>query len=250
MSPTTQQPRAARDKRAPIFGRVLVGIDDTPESLEAARQAATLATGPVTLLSAYDLTATVVGAGMAPAPPLHLDEKPIRDRAEAALEDARQEIAPIGPRLKIARGRPWEALLDEIAAEHFPLVTVGSHDAGRAKGILIGSTATELIHKAPCSVLVARKPLKGEFPGLIVAGVDGSKEAAVADAVAEALAERFDARVDRHENVPDPVNALVEAGMEADLLVVGSRGLHGVKALGSVSERVAHKARCSVLVVR
>ena len=30
----------------------------------------------------------------------------------------------------------------------------------------------------------------------------------------------------------------------------GSRGLHGVKALGSVSERVAHRAACSVLVVR
>ena len=37
---------------------------------------------------------------------------------------------------------------------------------------------------------------------------------------------------------------------DADLLVVGSRGLHGVRALGSVSERVAHRAPCSVLVVR
>lgn len=36
----------------------------------------------------------------------------------------------------------------------------------------------------------------------------------------------------------------------AHLAVVGSRGLHGVKALGSVSERVAHDAACSVLVVR
>ena len=35
-----------------------------------------------------------------------------------------------------------------------------------------------------------------------------------------------------------------------DLVVIGSRGLHGLKALGSVSERVAHQAECSVLVVR
>jgi nucleotide-binding universal stress UspA family protein len=28
----------------------------------------------------------------------------------------------------------------------------------------------------------------------------------------------------------------------ADLLVIGSRGLHGIAALGSVSERVAHQA--------
>ena len=44
--------------------------------------------------------------------------------------------------------------------------------------------------------------------------------------------------------------ATVDAAIEAELLVVGSRGLHGVKALGSVSERVAHEARCSVPVVR
>jgi nucleotide-binding universal stress UspA family protein len=36
----------------------------------------------------------------------------------------------------------------------------------------------------------------------------------------------------------------------ADPLAVGSRGLRGIRALGSVSERIAHEARCSVLVVR
>jgi nucleotide-binding universal stress UspA family protein len=47
-----------------------------------------------------------------------------------------------------------------------------------------------------------------------------------------------------------PVDALVAAAADADLLVVGSRGLHGLHALGSVSERVAHRAGCSALVVR
>jgi nucleotide-binding universal stress UspA family protein len=36
----------------------------------------------------------------------------------------------------------------------------------------------------------------------------------------------------------------------ASLVVLGSRGLTGVRALASVSERVAHHAPCSVLVVR
>lgn len=36
-----------------------------------------------------------------------------------------------------------------------------------------------------------------------------------------------------------------------DLMVVGHRGIHGVRRmLGSVSERVAHHAPCSVMVVR
>jgi nucleotide-binding universal stress UspA family protein len=45
-----------------------------------------------------------------------------------------------------------------------------------------------------------------------------------------------------------PVDAL--SRLDPDLLVVGSRGLQGLRSLGSVSERVAHEARCSVLVVR
>ena len=81
-------------------------------------------------------------------------------------------------------------------------------------------------------------------------GVDGSAEAALAENAARDLADRFDAQLERLESIPNPVTTLVEASREADLLVVGSRGLHGVKALGSVSERVAHEARCSVLVVR
>jgi len=47
-----------------------------------------------------------------------------------------------------------------------------------------------------------------------------------------------------------PAGELVEAARDVDVLVVGSRGLHGARALGSVSEQVAHEASCSVLVVR
>jgi nucleotide-binding universal stress UspA family protein len=42
---------------------------------------------------------------------------------------------------------------------------------------------------------------------------------------------------------------LTAASDSADLVVVGNRGLQGLKAIGSVSERVAHGARSSVLVV-
>lgn len=248
---TTVDLTAAEEATRRIFRRILVGIDDSPESLEAARQAAILATGPVKLIAAYerDLTHAIAGAGMAPVPPVHLDEAPVRERAEEALERARQELASTEALGKIVYGRAWEVLHYEIAREDDTLVAVGSHGAGRAKGIVIGSTATELLHKAPCSVLVARKPLNA-FPSSIVVGVDESWQGARADAVAHDLAERFGADLDRYENVPHPVSSLVEAAIEADLLVVGSRRLQGLKALGSVSERVAHEARCSVLVVR
>jgi len=48
------------------------------------------------------------------------------------------------------------------------------------------------------------------------------------------------------------VAALVEASREADLLIVGSRGLGGFSGmlLGSVSAQLAHHARCPVLIIR
>jgi nucleotide-binding universal stress UspA family protein len=249
MSTSISEFEIASYTRATIFRRILVGIDESPESLEAARQAAALATGPVTLLAAYDVTPLIAGTGMAPVPPMQLDETPLRDAAEQALEAAKGEFGPIETAAKIVKGRAWQELQHEIARTNNTLVVVGSHGAGRAKGILVGSTATELLHKAPSSVLVARKPLK-EFPSSIVVGVDDSFQGITAGAVASDLAKRFDAELKRCENVRHPVEFLVEASTEADLLVVGSRGLKGIKALGSVSERVAHEAKCSVLVVR
>lgn len=50
----------------------------------------------------------------------------------------------------------------------------------------------------------------------------------------------------------DPGTAIIEAAKDADLIVVGSRGLNPVQRilLGSVSSKVVHRATCDVLVVR
>ncbi|TLP60874.1 universal stress protein [Microbispora triticiradicis] len=65
---------------------------------------------------------------------------------------------------------------------------------------------------------------------------------------------------EKHPDVPlvesavfgHPVPALAEASLVADLVVVGSRGLGGVRGalLGSVSHAVLHRAHCPVAVVR
>jgi nucleotide-binding universal stress UspA family protein len=58
-------------------------------------------------------------------------------------------------------------------------------------------------------------------------------------------------RVHRDLVAEPPAAALVERSHEADLIVVGTRGLGGVREvlLGSVSRQVVHGARCPVVVV-
>jgi nucleotide-binding universal stress UspA family protein len=257
--------------RHSVFGRILVGVDGSPESSEAARQAALLAEGSLTLLGVYDITPRIVG-GTGVSVPAQYDEEYQRELAEKAVEHARDQIAnSVSPSGEIVRGRSWQAVINEIERKQSTLVAIGSHGVGRARGVLVGSTATELVHKSPCSVLVAREA-SDSFPERITVGVDGSPESAAAYAAARHVAQRFDAEVSsvvahggkgvderlvgmivgegREDSAGQPVAALVAAGEASDLVVVGSRGLHGLKSIGSVSERVAHQARCSVLVVR
>ncbi len=254
-----------------VFASVLVGIDGSPEALEAARQASVLAEGRLELLAAYDIAAAIVG-GTDPSMPAYYDEEWLRSEAEKALAQARGEVESLASAEgRVVRGTSWDELIREVERSQHTLVAVGSHGQGRLRGIILGSTATELIHKAPCSVLIARAA-GPDFPRRIVVGVDGSPESGAAYVVARYLSERFSAElwpvvahggdgVDKelvakivdhhHEDLPgEPVQAIVSTAADADLVVVGSRGLHGLKALGSVSERVAHEAHCSTLVVR
>jgi nucleotide-binding universal stress UspA family protein len=268
---TTAVPTQSMSGRA-VFARVLVGIDGSQQALEAARQGATLqdADGQLTLLSVWNLAPPIIGATGTHVP-YYFDEEIEEGHSAKALEAASEYVAPFAaPTGKLIRGTPWDELIREIERDQDTLIAVGSSGLGRLRGIVEGSVVTEIIHKAPCSVLVARQA--GErFPRKLVVGVDGSPESAAAYAAAAYLAERFGAELvavvarggkdlnerlirlitDDHEDTRDaPDEALTKASETADLVVVGSRGLHGLRALGSVSERVAHQARCSTLVVR
>jgi nucleotide-binding universal stress UspA family protein len=271
MATTTHVKRLEAGRR--VFTRIVVGIDGSQQALEAARQAALLedVDGRLTLLSVWDVAPVIIG-GPTTMTRYDFDEELQQTTAEKALLAARDYIAPYTAATgKPVHGTPVPKLLEEIDRDEDTLIAIGSSGTGRLLGIVEGAVATEIVHKAPCSVLVAR-PVDSGFPRRIVVGVDGSVESAAAYAAAHYIATRFDAELhavvawggkgvnerlvatitdgdhdDRHEA---PAEALVAAAESADLVIVGSRGLHGFHALGSVSERVAHSAPCSTLVVR
>lgn len=230
-----------------LFERVLAGADGSEAGLEATRQAARLVApdGSLEVFTAVYLAEASRTGLSAPRVAAELE----REAAEAN----REALAVAGPAGsgRIVNGPATQSLLHALEAREVGLVVVGTHGHRRAAEILLGGVAGELLHASPCSVLVARPPADpARFPQAVVVGSDGSADAQLAVGAADHLARRFDAGVRVISADADPVGTLVEASREADLLVVGSRGLRGLKALGSVSERVAHEAACSVLVVR
>ena len=60
--------------------------------------------------------------------------------------------------------------------------------------------------------------------------------------------------VEKHAREGDPADAILDVAEErdADLIVVGNKGMSGAKRflLGSVPNKVSHHAPCSVLIVR
>lgn len=261
-----------------VFETIVCGVDGTPASDEAVRQAAAVAdeSSRLVLVSVVDeasaAAATAPGGGVVlPPPTVELENQTLGQTAERL----RHERPGLDVETAVLEGPVLPTLLQALTDRKATLAVVGRHGHSRLAGLVLGSAMTKLLHDAPCAVLVAGSAEDGPFPRSVVVGYDGSEQAALAVRAALEVAHRADVPLDalcagggKDVDVEalqasvaalapgvtltvegkDPVDALVSAG--ADLVVVGNRGLHGMKSLGSVSERVAHKADCSVLVVR
>lgn len=262
---------------APIFSSVLCNIDGGRADAEAARQAAILA-GRGGILELIAVTREWgYGANAQSMPSLR--------RAREALRAARAVARELGvePDLRtVDAGSKTQALMAE--ADGRGLLVVGADGLTRAQGILLDGTSTTVVHRASCPVLVTRRPPGGvEFPKLVLLADDGSESARGAARIATRLAEHRDATIELiHPRGADARRAAVLAQdaaaiyraadaepvrvredgrachaivlaaerLQVALVVIGSRGLRGVHALASVSERVAARAPCSVLVAR
>jgi nucleotide-binding universal stress UspA family protein len=277
--PATLQPsRAEQPRQAPSpFADIVCALDGSRGSNEAARQAIALC-GPGTELS-FVAISREFGVGLAAQ--AELSER----RAREALDDAALRARGAGVRAttSLLRGTPVGDLLLAEAAEH-ELLVLGCHGGSRIGGIMLGSTATQIAHRAEGPVLVARRSADGkDFPQSVLLASDGSAGSWAAARVAARLAQAKGCELrlayapdgthpERHRQVlkqlamiervtgatptlvDNPGRAAERIGeaaraAQSSLIVIGRRGLSGVRALGSVSERVVHRAPCSVLAV-
>ncbi len=112
---------------------------------------------------------------------------------------------------------------------------------------------------APLHVVTAFKPITAlvtnpEFASISAARYEEmDPQGGAKDITAHACESISDCTVTQHQVSGSAADALcdVAAEVDADLIVVGSRGMTGARrVLGSVPNSVAHHANCSVLIVQ
>ena len=139
----------------PYTGRIVVGIDGSPSSLEALSWAARQATMTGTVLEVVRTWEWPASYGW--TVPLPDDFDPEADVA-AALESALTEVRAEQPGLRIdarvVSGHPAPILVE--ASKGAELLVVGSRGHGQFVGMLLGSVSEYCATNALCPVLIHR----------------------------------------------------------------------------------------------
>ena len=147
---------------------VVVGVDGSPESREAARLGAVEARARSTRVVLL-LVLPPAARRRSREDDLTLD-RAVRVAAVLLLEGVAEDVGRHVPEVPVSThvldGRPADVLAD--AGRNAALLVVGSRCSGGIGEVVLGSTALELVRAAPCPVLVV--PLR---PGSAVYGRRG-----------------------------------------------------------------------------
>ena len=279
------QERAAPAIASPTFANILCAIDGKEGGFSAVEHAAALTgtQGHLTFLAVTSFRSGGAHRGPAIGPARAAG---ILERAEAIAREAgvpyTSEVDPGTPPARVILD--WSARYDLLAigapASSWPArllsVGVGSKALGGFSTALLVARPLEAERRLGDRIVVASDGLEASQALIDLAArlahTRGSHVTLVHSPARESALKRGDPR--EHERTlkdqertlagtlasgttelvvqaGKPGVVIVSAANAADvsLVVMGSRRLDGVRAMGSVSRRVVHQARCSVLLV-
>lgn len=147
-------PRGYADAEHGPFRTIAVAYDDTPEAKAALKRAEAIALACRATIVVFTVAAPVAvvpgAAGYTPAIPP--EAGPIVTRAVKSVDE---RLAATGRALG---GQPGPALAEACEEIGADLLVAGSRGYGPLARVFLGSVSTQLMHKAPCPVLVVPRP--------------------------------------------------------------------------------------------
>lgn len=176
--------------------KVLVALDFGDSSLEALRQARTLAHGiGATVAACHVLPAAHDLSGLFPARVAAADIDVVaedRQVSDALKDRVRTKLGLELSELFIERGAPYAQLVRRAESYAADFIVVGTHGRTGLAHLMLGSVAERVVEHTHCSVLVARPPHRA---GVVVAATDMSEPSLAAVAAGADAAKRSGARL-------------------------------------------------------
>lgn len=274
------------------YRRVIVGTDGSSTATEAVRRAARYAGAlgiPLLVACVYgrtrpgDLGPPSERAKMPGEAWMSVDYRAATDIAKAAATEALRVAPDLEVDTATPEGNPAEELLALVEGVPGTLLAVGSQGMDTSARFLLGGVPHKVSHHAVGDLLIVRtgEGRPDRLPERVVVGYDGSARARQALEVCLALAAASGAQVTvvsitddeaaGHERVDearalaedavvvegfvrdgDPAGGILDASEEADLVVVGNRGMTGPSRflMGSVPNKVSHHIERDLLIVK
>jgi nucleotide-binding universal stress UspA family protein len=294
----SERDTAQVDHALPATGTVVVGVDGSASSRAALRFAAeearmrhdTLSVVMAQNLRLKDLTAPEPAAGagggmsvlamlvaqpgaeiaLAAAPPQRLSGS--NPRLQRIVDDELGPTPAVPVDVATWEGRPARVLTDQSTSAD--LVVVGSRGRGGFRGLLLGSVSQRVAHRAPCPVIVVRRPPnpvpEGALPvGRVVVGFDitagvtetalavlrfGAEEAKLRSALLDVVIVGEMADDDRRNQAAPPGSADQAAAARVRRLVVEESDGSDLRVevtmrSGNVAEELIDASRDATLLV-
>ncbi|MEV0584521.1 universal stress protein [Nonomuraea sp. NPDC050310] len=144
-----------RAGQGPVTGRIVVGVDDSPEcepALEYAFAQAVLRGATVHAVHGWQLPNRLH------APELSIDMDEIRTAQHQVVTDRLAALKEKCPQVEVVEHLQFEHPVDALsrASAEADLVVVGSRGRGAVGSVVLGSVSRGVLHHARCAVAVVR----------------------------------------------------------------------------------------------
>jgi len=156
-------------------GRIVVGVDGSPESALALSWAARIARSEHAGIDVVGAWEFPVNLGWTAFPGDFSPKHEIRRAALAALEEAFGTDLPPDLRVITHEGNPATVLIERSATAL--MIIVGSRGHGPLVGLLVGSVSARVAEHAKCPVLVVHTPPIPDAPDFDLATTGSARNA-------------------------------------------------------------------------
>lgn len=132
--------------------RIVVGYDGSESSRKALARAADIANGATIAVVSAAHVEGFLGGAISPIDPAEAQAR------TKALAEAREYIETRNVKAEFieGNGNPGDVLVQEAEESGADLIVLGTRGRNAARRLALGSVSTNVLHHAPCDVLVVR----------------------------------------------------------------------------------------------